>query len=185
MIYTENTPNPNAIKFVSKKTFSEVGVAEFQKKDIKNINNSFIKNLLDFDGIELILVSKNFISVKKNEKVDWESLKPSVISLINDHFQKNKTPILPKTTNIKSTQKKENKDDLVVQQIKEVLDTKIRPAVSRDGGDINFVSFKNGKVRVELRGSCSGCPSSMMTLKSGVQNLLRHYIKDVTDVEAI
>ena len=185
MIYTENTPNPNAIKFLSENTFSEVGATEFQKKDIKNINNNFIKNLLDFDGIELVLVSKNFISVKKNEKVDWETLKPSVISLINDHFQKNKTPILPKITNTRPVQKKENKDDLVVKQIKQILDTKIRPAVSRDGGDINFVSFKNGKVKVELRGSCSGCPSSMMTLKNGVQNLLRHYVKDVTDVEAI
>ena len=185
MIYTENTPNPNAIKFLSEKTFSEVGVVEFQKKDIKNIRNNFIKNLLDFDGVELVLVSKKFISVKKNEKIDWESLKPSIISLINDHFQKNKIPILSKTTDTSSVEKKENKDDSIVKQIKEVLDTKIRPAVSRDGGDINFVSFENGKVKVELRGSCSGCPSSMMTLKNGVQNLLRHYVKDVTDVEAI
>ncbi len=185
MIYTENTPNPNAIKFLSENPFSEVGATEFQKKDIKNINNNFIRNLLDFDGVELVLVSKNFISVKKNEKVDWETLKPSVISLINDHFEKNKKPILSKRVDESSNKKKYKEKDLIVKKINEVLDSKIRPAVARDGGDIKFVSFKDGKVKVELRGSCSGCPSSIMTLKNGVQNLLRHYVKGVNEVEAI
>tara|TARA_B100000029_G_scaffold41707_1_gene38815 strand:- start:3448 stop:4011 length:564 start_codon:yes stop_codon:yes gene_type:complete len=187
MIYTENTPNPNAVKFISEKTLSEVGVAEFQKINVKKIKNDFIKNLLEFDGVELVLVSENFISVKKNAKVNWDSLKPSIISLINDHFEKNKKPILPKTKdkNFSESKNKDKEKDLIVKKINEVLDSKIRPAVARDGGDIKFVSFKNGKVKVELRGSCSGCPSSIMTLKNGVQNLLRHYVKAVTDVEAI
>ena len=189
IIYTENTPNPNAVKFISEKVFSEIGVTEFQKKDIKTINNNFIKNLLGFDGVELVLISEKFISVKKNDDINWDSLKPSIISLINDHFEKNKNPILLKTERKKNIQEKgkedESEESLIVQKINEVLDTKIRPAVSRDGGDIKFVSFENGKVTVELRGSCSGFPSSTMTLKNGVQNLLRHYVKDVTDVEAI
>lgn len=183
MIYTENTPNPNALKFVSKNIFSEVGVQEFQKKDEKKIQNSFIKNLLQFDGVELILISKNFISVKKSDSVSWDKLRPSIISEINDYFEKNEKPILIK--NQKENDEIEDKEnDLIIKQIKEVLDTKIKPAVSKDGGDIKFVSFKDGTVNVELRGSCSGCPSSVMTLKNGVQNLLRHYVKEVNNVEA-
>ena len=102
-----------------------------------------------------------------------------------ENLEKIKKPILSKATEKNLTQKESKKEDLIVKKINEVLDTKIRPAVSKDGGDIKFVSFENGKVKVELRGSCSGCPSSLMTLKNGVQNLLRHNVKDVTDVEAI
>ena len=170
MIYTENTPNPNAVKFLTETTLSEVGATEFQKKNIKNIKNNFIKN---------------FISVKKNEKVKWDALKPSIISLMNDHIEKVKRPILSKKIEQNLADKINKKEDSVIERINEVLDSKIRPAVSKDGGDIKFVSFENGKVKVELRGSCSGCPSSLITLKNGVQNLLRHYVKEVTDVEAI
>ena len=182
MIYTENTPNPNAIKFLSKKKFSEIGVKEFQKKDIQKVENYFIKNLLKFDGVELILVSENFISVKKNDVVNWDSLKPTIISSINDYFEKNEKPVLTQKQEEPIKQEEENN---TVKEIKEVLDNKIRPAVAKDGGDIKFVSFKDGTVKLELRGSCSGCPSSMMTLKNGVQNLLRHYVKEVKNVEAI
>ena len=104
---------------------------------------------------------------------------------MNDHFQKNKKPILSKATEENFDEKTHKEEDLTIKQIKEVLDSKIRPAVAKDGGDIKFVSFKEGKVKVELRGSCSGCPSSVMTLKNGVQNLLRHYVKGVNEVEAI
>jgi len=157
-------------------------VQEFQKKDLKKINNGFVKNLLQFNGIELILISENFISVKKDDNISWDALKPSIISTINDYFEKNKKPILLKEN--KEDSKKED-DDSVVQEIKKVLDSKIRPAVSRDGGDIEFVSFNKGTVKVRLKGSCSGCPSSLMTLKQGVQNLLRHYVKEVTNVESL
>ena len=111
MIYTENTPNPNAVKFISEKVFSEIGVTEFQKKDIKTINNNFIKNLLGFDGVELVLISEKFISVKKNDDINWDSLKPSIISLINDHFEKNKNPILLKTERKKNIQEKGKEDE--------------------------------------------------------------------------
>ena len=183
MIHIENTPNPNALKFLSEKKISSVGTQEFQKANIKKINNYFIKNLLNLDGVELVLVSENFLSVKKNEKISWDSLKPSIVSSLNDYFQKNEEPILSTTDEAEPEQKIE--DNKTIDQINDILDTKVRPAVARDGGDITFKSFKDGIVTVELKGSCSGCPSSTATLKQGVQNLLCHYVKEVKSVEAI
>ena len=183
MIHIENTPNPNALKFLSEKKISSVGTQEFQKANIKKINNYFIKNLLNLDGVELVLVSENFLSVKKNEKISWDSLKPSIISSLNDYFQKNEEPILSTIGKAKPEQKIE--DNKTIDQINDILNTKIRPAVARDGGDITFKSFKDGIVTVELKGSCSGCPSSTATLKQGVQNLLCHYVKEVKSVEAV
>ena len=182
MIQIENTPNPNALKFLSEKQLSEVDTQEFQKKDLGQIKNEFIKNILKFDGVELVLIAKNFISVKKEEKISWDVLKPSIISSINDHFEKNHKPIILK--NSYSSEKKISEENETIQQIKDVLETKVRPAVAKDGGDIQFVSFKDGIVKVELKGSCSGCPSSVLTLKQGVQNLLCHYVKEVKSVEA-
>ena len=182
MIQIETTPNPDSIKFLSENTISAIGTEEFQKSHITKIKNSFIKELLGFKGVELILLSKNFLSVKKTKDVSWEELKPMVISHLNHHFENNKDPILKKNSEIKQ---KEHSNDETVKRIVEVLDTKIRPAVARDGGDIKFKSFKDGVVKVELQGSCSGCPSSLMTLKQGVQNLLKHYVKEVNSVEAI
>tara|TARA_B100000242_G_C42837870_1_gene389150 strand:- start:132 stop:677 length:546 start_codon:yes stop_codon:yes gene_type:complete len=180
MIQTESTPNPNSLKFLSEKVISAIGTEEFQKNNIKNLKVPFIKELLEFKGVELVLLSKNFLSVKKTDEVSWNELKPMVISHINDYFEKNDEPILK---NIKKVQKS-FEDNETIKRIIDVLDTKIRPAVARDGGDIKFKSFENGIVKVELQGSCSGCPSSLMTLKQGVQNLLKHYVKEVNSVEA-
>ncbi len=181
MIQTETTPNPNSLKFLSEKVISAIGTEEFQKDNSKSLQNKFIKELLDFKGVELILLSKNFLSVKKTEDVSWTELKPMVISHLNDYFEKNEGPIL-KENNTPDNSVKD--DDETVKKIIDVLDTKIRPAVAKDGGDIKFKSFENGVVKVELQGSCSGCPSSVMTLKQGVQNLLKHYVKEVNSVEA-
>jgi|TARA_B110000438_G_C15417381_1_gene480272 NFU1 iron-sulfur cluster scaffold homolog, mitochondrial len=182
MITTETTPNPNSLKFISEKTISEAGTEEFQKKDLSKIKNEFVINLLNLKGVELILLSDNFLSVKKTKEISWDVLKPTVISHINDYFQTNKKPILVK----KTTKQNNNLDsNNIEERIIKVLDSKIRPAVARDGGDIKFKSFKDGVVHVELQGSCSGCPSSLMTLKQGVQNLLCHYVEEVKSVEAI
>jgi len=182
MIQTENTPNPDSLKFLSEKTLSTIGTEEF-KKDRKNeIKIPFIKELLSFKGVELILVSEKFLSVKKTKEVSWNELKPMVISHLNDYFEKNDLPILKSS---KKTEVNSDKNNETVNKIIEVLDTKIRPAVARDGGDIKFKSFENGVVKVQLQGSCSGCPSSLMTLKQGVQNLLKHYVKEVNSVEAV
>ena len=182
MIQTETTPNPNSLKFLSEKVISAIGTEEFQKDKSKSLQNKFIKELLEFKGVELILLSKNFLSVKKTEDVSWNELKPMVISHLNDYFEKNEGPILKENKNLNSSIKN---DDETVKKIMDVLDTKIRPAVAKDGGDIKFKSFENGVVKVELQGSCSGCPSSVMTLKQGVQNLLKHYVKEVNSVEAV
>ena len=181
MIQTETTPNPNSLKFLSEKVISSIGTEEFQKGKSNNLSNSFIKELLEFKGVELVLLSKNFLSVNKSEEVSWNELKPMVISHLNHYFENNSEPILKET---KKNILDSNENDETVSKILEVLDTKIRPAVARDGGDIKFKSFVNGVVKVELQGSCSGCPSSIMTLKQGVQNLLKHYVKEVNSVEA-
>ena len=182
MIITEPTPNPNSLKFLSEKVISAIGTEEFQKKDYNKIENEFVKNLLNLKGVELVLLADNFLSVKKNKEISWDVLKPTVISHMNDYFEKNNKPILNK-----KIQKKEDNFDLgeIEAKIIKVLDEKVRPAVAKDGGDIKFKSFKNGIVHVELQGSCSGCPSSLMTLKQGVQNLLCHYVEEVKSVEAI
>ena len=183
MIQTETTPNPDSIKFLSEKIISDVGTEEFQKNQANKISNQFIKELLSFNGVELILLSKNFLSVKKSKSVSWNELKPMVISHLNHYFENNNNHILIKKTD--KSDKIENNKDETINQIIEILDTKIRPAVARDGGDIKFKSFENGIVKVELQGSCSGCPSSTMTLKQGVQNLLCHYIPEVKEVIAV
>ena len=185
MIHTEPTPNPESLKFLSENIISEVGTEEFQRKDINKIENPFIKELLEFKGVELVLLSNNFLSVKKTKNISWTELKPMVISHLNHYFENSNDPILKKE-NFQNTNKdnKDNNQDDTVKKIIDVLDTKIRPAVARDGGDIKFKSFEKGVVKVELQGSCSGCPSSLMTLKQGVQNLLKHYVKEVNSVEA-
>ena len=181
MIQIEKTPNPNSLKFLTERTVSSIGSEEFQSKNLDKIDNIFIKELLSLNGVELILLAKNFLTVKKNDKVPWDALKPSVISYLNDYFNKNQQPILQE---IKKKGSVSDENEIII-KIKEVLDTKIRPAVARDGGDIKFKYYEKGVVKLELQGSCSGCPSSAMTLKQGVQNLLKHYVQEVESVEAV
>ena len=180
MIQVEQTPNPESLKFLSQKILSKVGTEEFKKSNLNSIKIPFIKEILNFSGVELVLISDNFLTVKKEKNVSWDSLKPMIISHLNDYFEKTSDPIL---TDSKTKDKSDENE--TISKIKDVLDTKIRPAVARDGGDIKFKSFDNGVVKVELQGACSGCPSSIMTLKQGVQNLLKHYVKEVNSVEAI
>lgn len=182
MIQIEPTPNPESLKFLTDKIVSSTGTEEFQKSNIIKIENIFVKELLNIKGIELVLLSKNFISVKKTKDASWNDLKPMVISHLNHYFENNNKPILENEIKVI---KEDSSDDDTIKKINEVLDTKIRPAVARDGGDIKFRSFEKGVVKVELQGSCSGCPSSLMTLKQGVQNLLKHYVKEVNSVEAV
>ena len=180
MIQVEQTPNPDSLKFLSQKILSKVGTEEFKKSNLKSIKIPFVKEVLNFSGVELVLISENFLTVKKEKNVSWDSLKPMIISHLNDYFEKTEDPIL-----IDHKKEKKSDENETILKIKDVLDTKIRPAVARDGGDIKFKSFEKGVVKVELQGACSGCPSSIMTLKQGVQNLLKHYVKEVNSVEAI
>ena len=177
-IQSEFTPNPNSIKFLPGKTVSKNGSFEVTKKD--DTNNDLIKNLFSVSGVESIFLGKDFISVNKQDDVEWEEIKHIIISLINDFYSTGKEYVVEK--NLKESS--ENLEEIELRIIK-ILDQKIRPAVARDGGDIKFKEFKDGIVKVQLQGSCSGCPSSTMTLKQGVQNLLCHYIPEVKQVEAI
>ena len=180
-VQTEETPNPNTLKFLPGKTVSEVGSFEFTAKD--QTENRLIKGILSMKEVNMVFLGPDFITVKKNEQILWEEIKPKIISLINEYYLENKDSILDKNY-LKQKTRDEEPTDEVVKKIINVLDEKVRPAVAKDGGDIKFKSFENGLVTVELQGSCSGCPSSIMTLKQGVQNLLCHYVPEVKKVEA-
>ncbi len=177
-VQTEITPNPNSIKFLPGRIVSKNESFEVTKKD--ETNNDLIKNLFSVNGVQSIFLGKDFISVNKQDDIEWEEIKHIIISLINDFYSTGKEYVIEK--NLKESS--ENLEELELRIIK-ILDQKIRPAVAKDGGDIKFKEFKNGIVKVQLQGSCSGCPSSTMTLKQGVQNLLCHYIPEVKQVEAI
>ena len=181
-VQTEETPNPNTLKFLPGKTVSEVGPIEFTAKE--QTKNRLIKDILSMKEVNMVFLGPDFITVKKTEQILWKEIKPKIISLINEYYLKNNVSILDKNYVKQKSNDKEPTDE-VVKKIINVLDEKIRPAVARDGGDIKFKSFDNGLVTVELQGSCSGCPSSMATLKQGVQNLLCHYVPEVKRVEAI
>ena len=177
-IQTEITPNPNSLKFLPGKTVSKIGSLEITKKD--ETNNELIRSLLSVNGVEGIFLSEDFISINKYDDVPWDEIKHIVISLINDFYSSGKDYVINKALNEHSQDLKE-----IEKKIIKILDQKIKPAVAKDGGDIMFKEFKDGVVKVKLQGSCSGCPSSMITLKQGVQNLLCHYIPEVKQVEAI
>ncbi len=177
-VQTEITPNPNSLKFLPGKAVSPKESFEITKKD--ETNNELVRNLLSINGVEGIFLGKDFISINKYDDIEWEEIKHIVISLINDFYSSGKEYVVENDLeknfeNLKEIEKK----------IIQILDQKIRPAVAKDGGDIKFKEFKDGIVKVQLQGSCSGCPSSKMTLKQGVQNLLCHYIPEVKQVEAI
>ena len=177
-VQTEITPNPNSLKFLPEKIVSNSGSFEINKKE--DTNNELLRNLLSINGIQGIFLSKDFISINKNDDASWDEIKHIVISLINDFYSDGNEFVIEK--NLKE-ESKDFKD--IEKKIIKLLDQKIRPAVEKDGGDIKFISFENGVVKVQLQGSCSGCPSSTMTLKQGVQNLLCHYLPEVKEVEAV
>ena len=177
-VQTQITPNPNSLKFLPGKTVSNCGSFEISKKD--NIQNELIRNILSINGVEVIFLSKDFISVNKYDETSLDEIKHIVISFINDFYASGKEFVINKGLNETSEDFNE-----IEKKIVQILNQKIRPAVAKDGGDIKFKEFKNGVVKVQLQGSCSGCPSSTMTLKQGVQNLLCHYLPEVKEVVAI
>ena len=177
-IQTEVTPNPNSLKFLPGKIVSNSGPYEITSKD--ESQNELVRNILSVNGVVGIFLGQDFISVNKDEQIKWDEVQHIVISLINDFYSDGKDFVIdesakPDDINLGELEKK----------IVKILDEKIRPAVARDGGDIKFKEFKDGVVKVELQGSCSGCPSSTMTLKQGVQNLLCHYLPEVKEVIAV
>ena len=177
-IQTQKTPNPNSLKFLPGKKVSEEGLHEILKKD--KTDNNLIKNILSINGVTGIFLGEDFLSVNKEENIDWENIKHIVISHVNEYYSEGNEFIIYKNKN-----ETNNNYNEIEKKIIKILETKVRPAVARDGGDIKFKEYKDGKVKVELQGSCSGCPSSTLTLKQGVQNLLCHYIPEVKEVLAV
>ena len=177
-VQTEITPNPNSLKFLPGKIVSKQGSFEISSK--KETDNQLVHELLSINGVESIFLGDDFISVNKQNKISGDEIKHIVISLINEFYSNGKECVIEKNL-------KEDESNLqeIEKKIVKILDQKIRPAVAKDGGDIKFKEFKDGIVKVQLQGSCSGCPSSTMTLKQGVQNLLCHYLPEVKKVEAI
>ena len=178
-VQTEVTPNPNSLKFIPGKKVSNNGSFEVTKKE--EIDNELIRNLLSISGVKGVFLGLDFISINKSEEKDWEEIKHIAISLINEFYSTGKEVVIENSL----SKKEKSKLIEIEEQIIKILDTKIRPAVAKDGGDIKFKEFKDGVVKVELQGSCSGCPSSTMTLKQGVQNLLCHYLPEVKEVVAV
>ena len=177
-VQTETTPNPNSLKFLPGKNVSNSGPYEITNKD--QINNELVRNILSVNGVEGVFLGKDFISVNKSDQIKWDEIKHIVTSFINDFYSDGKEFVIDENI------KEEDSDlDEIEKKIIKILDQKIRPAVARDGGDIKFKEYKDGIVKVQLQGSCSGCPSSTMTLKQGVQNLLCHYLPEVKEVIAI
>ena len=177
-VQTEVTPNPNSLKFLPGKKVSNSGPYEITNKE--DMKNELVRNILSINGVVGIFLGQDFISVNKNENIKWDEIKHIVISLINDFYADGKEFVIDENIKEKDLDLSEIESKIV-----KILEEKIRPAVAREGGDIKFKEFKDGIVKVQLQGSCSGCPSSTMTLKQGVQNLLCHYLPEVKEVVAI
>ena len=184
-IQTENTPNPLTLKFIPGQTVLEKGTLEFKNKE-ESKNHKLADELFGTGNVTNVFVGKDFISITKTEKVEWEHIKPSFLSIIMNFFTsggdfKNEKEKTPTEEGIIYSE-----DDLkIVNKVKKLIEERVKPAVAQDGGDISFVSFKNGVVFLELQGACSGCPSSTMTLKSGIENMLKYYVPEVESVEPI
>jgi len=177
-VQTEVTPNPNSLKFLPGKKVSNSGPYEITNKG--ETQNALVRNILSVNGVEGIFLGENFISVNKKDAIKWDDVKHIVISLINDFYSDGKEFVIDENLE----QQYSNLDE-IEKKIVKILNEKIRPAVAKDGGDIKFIEFKDGVVKVQLQGSCSGCPSSTLTLKQGVQNLLCHYLPEVKEVVAV
>ena len=183
-IQTEQTPNPQTLKFLPGKVVMDEGTAFFQKSEDAH-NSPFAKRLFDVDGVEGVFFGSDFITITKNSSTDWQVMKPLVLGSIMDHYNSNEETII---TNIKEENMslRTSEDDTeTVKQIKELLDTRVRPAVAMDGGDIIYDSFKDGIVYLHMQGACSGCPSSTATLKMGIENMLKHYVPEVQEVRPV
>ena len=184
-IQTEQTPNPQTLKFLPGKVVMDEGTAFFQNID-KTSNSPLAKKLFDVDGVTGVFFGSDFITITKNDSLDWQVMKPLILGAIMDHFNSGEPTINNETNDKGEKSLLENSEDSdIVKQIKELLDTRVRPAVAMDGGDIVYDNFENGIVYLHMQGACSGCPSSMATLKMGIENMLKHYIPEIKEVRPV
>ena len=183
-IQTEETPNPSTLKFIPGRVLLEGGTQEFKSRQAAK-SNSLASMLFEDENVDGVFIGKDFITITKSNQVNWESLKPSILSKIHDFLSSGKKVENENKKNNKTKDNYSEKDLEIVKQINQLLEERIKPAVAQDGGDISFVKFDNGIVYLELQGACSGCPSSTITLKSGIENMLKYYIPEIVSVEAV
>ena len=180
-IQTEQTPNPATQKFLPGRAVLEQGTADFPNVE-SAAKSPLARRLFEVEGVAGVFLGSDFVTVTKAPEKDWMVLKPLVLHALMDHFVSG-APIVEEGAEAPAAAGEE--DSEIVAQIKELLETRVRPAVAADGGDITFEGFENGVVYLNMRGSCAGCPSSTMTLKAGIENMLRHYIPEVTEVRPV
>lgn len=184
-IQTADTPNPDTMKFLPGRVLVEEGQGiDFPRREAAE-NCPLAINIFNIEGVEAIFIGHDFLSVTKTADWDWYVLKPLILGVIMDVLILEQPLFLEKPSSPKNTTEDSGEEDPLVVQIKDLLDTRIRPAVAMDGGDITFVRFDSGIVYLEMKGACSGCPSSSVTLKSGIENMLKHYVPEVIGVESI
>ncbi len=183
-IQTEQTPNPQTLKFLPGKVVMNDGTAFFQNLEEAS-NSPFAKRLFNLDGVEGVFFGSDFITITKRQSIDWQTMKPLVLGSIMDHYDSGEETLLKEQKKENTSLKNDENDSDIVKQIKELLDTRVRPAVAMDGGDIIYDSFKDGIVYLQMQGACSGCPSSTATLKMGIENMLKHYVPEVQEVRPL
>ncbi len=183
-IQTEQTPNPQTLKFLPGKVVMDEGTAFFQNID-QALNSPFAKRLFAVDGVSGVFFGSDFITITKNQSIDWQVMKPLILGSIMDHYNSDEPTIKKEFEKENTSLKSDENDTDIVKQIKELLDTRVRPAVAMDGGDIIYDSYKDGVVYLQMQGACSGCPSSTATLKMGIENMLKHYVPEVQEVRPV
>ena len=183
-IQTESTPNPATLKFLPGRSVLESGTADFPNADAAG-KSPLASRIFAVDGVAGVFFGNDFVTVTKGGDVDWNHIKPAILGAIMEHFQSGQPVIEGDGAGAAGHAAHEGPDSDIVNQIKELLDTRVRPAVAQDGGDITFHGFDRGVVYLHMQGACAGCPSSTLTLKMGIENLLRHYIPEVVEVRPV
>lgn len=182
-IQTEATPNPATLKFLPGQAVLAAGTADFVNAESAE-TSPLATRIFAVDGVSGVFFGTDFVTVTKAENVDWSHIKPAILGSIMEHYQSGQ-PVMAGDSGTVGHADHDGPDGAVVTQIKEILDTRVRPAVAQDGGDITFHGFEEGVVFLHMQGACAGCPSSTMTLKSGIENLLKHFIPEVSEVRAV
>lgn len=182
-IQTESTPNPATLKFLPGKAVLETGTADFPTAEA-GTKSPLARRIFAVEGVTGVFLGNDFVTVTKAEDVAWEHIKPAILGAVMEHFQSGE-PAIEGEGQSGGHADHDGPDSAIVGQIKELLDTRVRPAVAQDGGDITFHGFDRGIVYLHMQGACAGCPSSTLTLKMGIENLLRHYIPEVIEVRPV
>jgi Fe-S cluster biogenesis protein NfuA len=181
-IQTEETPNPATLKFLPGRAVVESGSVDFASSDGAAARSPLAERLFKVEGVERVFLGQDFVTITKSGAKDWAVLKPALLGVIMEHFVSGQPVLLEDGASAAGA---DDEDDEIVAQIKELLETRVRPAVAQDGGDIIFHAFEDGVVYLHMQGSCSGCPSSTATLKMGIENMLRHYVPEVVEVRPV